>query len=61
MFSDNPRLNELVELARGIKMTPEEWEEQRRSFAFGNCAIENPDVTREMVDALANENPRRVP
>jgi hypothetical protein len=23
---------------------------QRRSFAFGNCAIENPRVTRELVD-----------
>lgn len=28
-------------------------EEQRRSFAFGNCNIENPKVTREIVDEEA--------
>lgn len=28
-------------------------EEQRRSFAFGNCNIDNPAVTREMVDRAA--------
>lgn len=28
-------------------------EEQRRSFAFGNCNIDNPAVTREMADRAA--------
>ena len=42
-------LDELIEVARSIKMTPEQEAEQRRSFAFGNCHIENPNVTREMV------------
>jgi hypothetical protein len=29
-------------------------EEQRRSFAYGNTAIENPLVTRELVDEVAD-------
>jgi RNase P subunit RPR2 len=29
-------------------------EAQRRSFVFGNCSLENPDVTREMVDEEAD-------
>ena len=32
-----------------------EREEQRRSFVFGNCALENPDITRELVDRVADE------
>lgn len=38
---------------RGYKMTLEELERQRRSFVFGNTNIGNPDVTREMVDEVA--------
>ena len=34
-------------------MTPEEREEQRRSFAYGNAALSNPNITREMVDDAA--------
>lgn len=30
-------------------------EEQRRSFAFGNCNIENPKVTREIVNEEAQK------
>lgn len=30
-------------------------ERQRRSFAFGNANISNPDVTREVVDEAAKE------
>ena len=30
-------------------------EEQRRSFVFGNCSIENPSVTRAMVDDVADK------
>jgi hypothetical protein len=46
-------LSRLIELSRAVKMTDEEWEEQRRGFVFGNVAIENPNVTREMVDKAA--------
>jgi hypothetical protein len=28
---------------------------QRRSFAFGNCAIENPRVTKELVARVDKE------
>ena len=29
-------LNKLLEMARRVQMTPEQAEEQRRSFAYGN-------------------------
>jgi len=44
----------MIELARAVKMTEEQWEEQRRSFAFGNTAFENPNITREMIDEIAD-------
>lgn len=47
-------LDELLEAARHIEMTDEEREEQRRSFAFGNANIENPRVTRELIDRVAD-------
>ena len=50
---------QLIVLTRGLDMTPEEQEAQRRSFAFGNANIDNPDVTREMVDEAARRHPRR--
>ncbi|HEV7368268.1 hypothetical protein [Arenibaculum sp.] len=46
-------LDTLVEMARRVKMTPEQEESQRRSFAYGNVAFENPLVTREMIDRAA--------
>lgn len=36
-------------------MTDEEKEAQRRSFVYGNVAVENPDVTRELVDEVADD------
>jgi len=47
-------LKQLIEKARAVKMTPEDRERQRRSFAYGNTAFENPLITREMVDAEAD-------
>ncbi len=47
-------LDELLEAARHIEMTDEEREEQRRSFVYGNLNIENPRVTRELVDRVAD-------
>ena len=49
---------QLIVLTRGLEMTPEEQEAQRRSFAFGNANIDNPDVTREMVDEAAKRRNR---
>ena len=46
----------MIDLARALKpMTDDERERQRRSFAFGNVSIHNPDVTREMVDEVAEK------
>lgn len=46
-------LETLLEEARNRPFSKAEREAQRRSFAFGNANIENPDVTREVVDAAA--------
>jgi len=46
-------LNDLIEAAKRVIVSPEEKEEQRRSFAFGNTNIENPRITRETVDKEA--------
>lgn len=43
----------LIEMARSVKMTSQDWEEQRRSFAYGNTKIENDRITREIVDQEA--------
>lgn len=47
-------LDNLLEAAKDVVLTPEEKEQQRRSFAYGNTAIENPRITREMVDRAAD-------
>jgi hypothetical protein len=49
----NEHLHNLLESAKNFVLTPEEKEQQRRSFAYGNVAIENPRITREMVDRAA--------
>ncbi|WGJ13097.1 hypothetical protein QEV83_10165 [Methylocapsa sp. D3K7] len=46
-------LNKLLEAAKRIIPSNEQREEQRRSFAYGNTAIENDLITREMIDAEA--------
>ena len=51
-------LDRLIEAARKIEMSDEDREEQRRSFAFGNANIENPRVTRELVDRVADRMAR---
>jgi hypothetical protein len=49
-------LSKLVEMAKPVRMNAEQKEEQRRSFAYGNTAIENMRITRELVDQVADEN-----
>lgn len=46
------RLNQLLDVARKIEMTPTELREHRRSFVYGNTNIENDRITREMVEEL---------
>lgn len=43
------KLRALIEKARQRQMTPEEIEEQRVSFAYGNANYEDKRVTREAV------------
>jgi hypothetical protein len=53
----------LLEAAKKASPSPEQQEEQRRSFAYGNTHFENPRITRAMIDeeaeAIARERDRR--
>ena len=42
-------LQSLIEAARQTKMTAEQRETQRQSFAFGNTHFENDEISRETV------------
>jgi hypothetical protein len=46
-------LEKLLQLASTTRLTADEQEEQRRSFAYGNAKIENARVTRETVNQQA--------
>jgi hypothetical protein len=48
-------LERLFALAEKVRMSPQQVEEQRRSFAYGSAKIENDRVTREMVDQAAED------
>jgi hypothetical protein len=47
------KLSTLIEKARAVRMSSKDWEEQRRSFAYGNTKIENDRITRQMIDQEA--------
>lgn len=49
------KLQELLDTAKTVKPSPEQKEEQRRSFAFGNTNIENSRITRETIDCEAEK------
>ena len=46
-------LDVLIEAARKVSPSPQQQEEQRRSFAYGNTAFENDLITRKMIDEQA--------
>ena len=48
---------ELLKRVRALPQTPERQEEHRRSFTYGNVKLENPAVTRELVDQVADSLP----
>ena len=48
-------LDKLLSIARNIKMSALEQEEQRRSFAYGNAGFENERITRAMIDEQAEK------
>jgi len=47
-------LTKLLEMARRVEMTPEEAEQQRRSFAYGNTKIENDAITWDRINRAAD-------
>ena len=49
MVRETKTLDELIERSRDISMSPEQLRAQRRSFAYGNTTIANPNVTREII------------
>jgi hypothetical protein len=46
-------LDVLIDVARTVRMTSEEREQQRRSFAYGNTKIENERITKATIDKAA--------
>jgi hypothetical protein len=56
-------LDELIEMARAVRMTPEQWNPMSRkardmghprcSFAYGNVKIENDSIPWEMIHRAA--------
>lgn len=48
-------LDELVEECRHLRPTEEELRRMVRSFVYGNCALDNPNVTYELVVAVEKE------
>lgn len=50
----NTKLDQLLESAKKIRMTPQDQERQRRSFAYGNTKIENVDITEDAIDLAAH-------
>lgn len=54
-FTEGPNLSQLIEMAKAVRVTAADREEQRRSFAFGNTAFENRGITRAIIDRAAED------
>jgi uncharacterized protein DUF2442 len=48
-------VKELLELAKKMPFSEELYERQRRSFVFGNTALDNEHITREIIDREADK------
>lgn len=51
-------LEKLLAIAKAVKMTPAEQENQRRSFAYGNARIENDQITWDEINKAADSIPK---
>ena len=51
----DPELNALLDRAEQHTMTPEERAEQRISWAYGNLALHNPNITKDDVRKAAGK------
>jgi hypothetical protein len=47
-------VRELLTLAKSVPFSEELYERQRRSFVFGNTALDNENITREIIDREAD-------
>ena len=47
-------LSRLIEMAKAVKVSEDQREEQRRSFVYGNTAFENERITWDMVNRQAD-------
>jgi hypothetical protein len=54
---DDHNLSRLIELAKGVHMNDDQYNEQRNSFVYGNTKIENSNVTHELVHAISQNVP----
>lgn len=50
-------LEKLLAMAKQVRMTPDQEERQRRSFAYGNLRIENDHVTIDQINEAAEKFP----
>jgi len=46
-------LRDLLKFARNVEMTAEEYEQQRRSLAYGNTRIGNECIAKETIGLAA--------
>jgi hypothetical protein len=49
------KLEELIARARKVRVSAARREVQRRSFAYGNLAIEDATVSKSLIDRIADE------
>jgi hypothetical protein len=47
-------ISKLIEMAKAVKASDAQQEQQRKSFVYGNTAFENPKITRKIVDEVAD-------
>ena len=50
---DKTSIRRRLQAAKGVKVTTESKEQQRRSFAYGNTHLENSRITRTTIDDAA--------
>jgi hypothetical protein len=51
----NDSLKKLLEAAKTVKQSAAQLEEQRRGFVYGNAALDNSLIARDMVDQEAEK------
>lgn len=52
----HPELEALLAKAKTLPpMTPTQLRAQRISWTYGNCSLDNPSITREMVERIHDE------